>query len=441
MLPASALGFVLFLLVNVTLFLRPADMWPSWEGLPVYEGLILGAFVLSLQRMQRLFWPTEIRSQPITICVLGLLVAVVMSHLMHMFLWGVNHMGTEFTKTLIYYTTLVAVVSTAERLKILLLTVAVAASVMVGLCVVDFLGIQEFEFIKHLEQKEEGTDIHGERIVVTRMRGTGIFQDPNDIAMLIVAAGVLCTYFLTDRSTGFLRYGWLMPLAVLGTGLILTRSRGGLLSMAGAGAALMAFRYGRKGIMTAGLGALCVLPLAAGRQAEIDLEGGTGHDRILLWRDGLEYLKSADFLFGIGAGSYADFVGLVAHNSFVHSFVELGLFGGTLFLGCFFFPLLALYRTMRPEVRILHPELKRFLPYLGALLAGWCTAMLSLSRCYVVPTYLVIGIASATLLLVTPHVRPAMPLIYWNRNHMVQLLFAGGGVLAGMVAFVKLFAR
>ena len=129
MLPASALGFVLFLLVNVTLFLRPADMWPSWEGLPVYEGLILGAFVLSLQRMQRLFWPTEIRSQPITICVLGLLVAVVMSHLMHMFLWGVNHMGTEFTKTLIYYTTLVAVVSTAERLKILLLTVAVAARV------------------------------------------------------------------------------------------------------------------------------------------------------------------------------------------------------------------------------------------------------------------------------------------------------------------------
>ena len=152
LLPASALGFVLFLLVNVTLFLRPADMWPSWEGLPVYEGLILGAFVLSLQRMQRLFWPTEIRSQPITICVLGLLVAVVMSHLMHMFLWGVNHMGTEFTKTLIYYTTLVAVVSTAERLKILLLTVAVAASVMVGLCVVDFLGIQEFEVIKHLEQ-------------------------------------------------------------------------------------------------------------------------------------------------------------------------------------------------------------------------------------------------------------------------------------------------
>ena len=33
--------------------------------------------------------------------------------------------------------------------------------------------------------------------------------------------------------------------------------------------------------------------------------------------------------------------GLVAHNSFVHAFVELGLFGGTFFFGCFFFTALS----------------------------------------------------------------------------------------------------
>ena len=441
LLPASALGFVLFLLATVTLFLRPADMWPSWEGLPVYEGLLLGAFVLSLQRMQRQFWPSELKWQPVTICVAGLTVAVVLSHMSHMYLWGAREMGTEFLKTLVYYTTLVSVVSSVRRLNILLLTVAIAASVMVGLCVVDVLGFHDFEFIRHLSMHDEELNLHGEKIMVVRMRGTGIFQDPNDIAMVIVATGVLCSYFLTDLRSGLLRYGWLAPLGMLVLALALTRSRGGLLSAAGAGFTLLAFRYGRKGIITAGLAGLCVLPLAAGRQGDIDLEGGTGHERILLWREGLEMLKSPDILFGIGAGEYADAVGLVAHNSFVHSFVELGLFGGALFLGCFYFPLLALFRTTQPGVRLLDPELQRFLPFLGALLAGWCAAMFSLSRCYVVPTYLVVGIASSTLLLAAPHVRPRMPLICWNRSHLLQLGFVSAGTLACMVAFVKIFAR
>ena len=56
-----------------------------------------------------------------------------------------------------------------------------------------------------------------------------------------------------------------------------------------------------------------------------------------LWYAGLVEMKRFP-LFGIGAGMYPDFVdGRVAHNSFVHAFVELGIFGGVIFLGAFWF--------------------------------------------------------------------------------------------------------
>src|SRR6185436_17415148 len=97
-------------------------------------------------------------------------------------------------------------------------------------------------------------------------------------------------------------------------------------------------------------------------------------------------------LFGIGMDEYIKHAGYVAHNSFVHAFVELGYFGGTLFFGSFFFAVLALYRMSKLNaIRDPRSELGRLHPYLAAMLAGWSTGLLTLSRCYVVPTYIVLG--------------------------------------------------
>ena len=46
--PSCALGFVFFLLVNAVLFIRPAELVPSLEDLPVYELLIVTCLLLSL---------------------------------------------------------------------------------------------------------------------------------------------------------------------------------------------------------------------------------------------------------------------------------------------------------------------------------------------------------------------------------------------------------
>jgi O-antigen ligase len=107
-------------------------------------------------------------------------------------------------------------------------------------------------------------------------------------------------------------------------------------------------------------------------------------------------------VFGIGQGSYAEEVGQVAHNSFLHAFTELGFVGGAFFLGTFTAALLMLRRLRDDEMLAEdRSELMRMLPYLMAMLVGFVVSMLSLSRNYFVPTYLVLGVATSYVQIAT----------------------------------------
>lgn len=436
----DGLTYVLFLAINATLFLRPAEIIPLLQGLPIYEVLIVGACLGAVARMQRrLSWQALIR-QPASICVAGLLVAVVISHATHMSWWWLQESVPHFAKVLVYYFLLVSVVDSPQRLRGLLLTIVVCGTTMVALCVVDFVGFHDLQFIEHVVDRDSAMTDSGDEAFVFRMRGTGVFQDPNDISLVIVVMSVLCTFFMTDPRGSPLRIGWLIPLAILAAALYFTRSRGGLLAEGAAVLTFLAYRHGRTAALVCGLTAALVLPFVAGRQGDIDLEeGGTGHERIVIWKDGLEEIKNANLLFGIGQGVFDDAVGIAAHNSFLHTFVELGLFGGTLFLGCFAFTALALYRLRGSRDSAHDPELARFAPYLAALLAGWCAGLFTLSRCYVVPTYLIVGLGAVFTTLMNGQLRPPRFLVVWDRLHVQHLLAGSAAVFVGLHVFVKLF--
>ena len=433
------LAFTLFLLVNAAMILRPSELVPALAVVPIYELLILAACAVAYSSMRQRWSKQALLAQPISICVVGIFLACVMSHLTHFYLFGIKESGILFLKTLVYYVLLVSVVDTPKRLRRFLLSVAVLSTAMVSLCAVDYLGWFDLQFINHITERDGFTATNADNVVL-RMRGSGIFSDPNDISLLIVATGVLCLYFLNDSSRGWLRLGWIAPLLILGVALVLTRSRGGLLAAGGAGVALVLSRYGRRTAIAAAVLGLCLLPLIAGRQGSIDIASGTGHARILLWREGLAAIKSANFFFGIGHGLYVDLAGLVAHNSFVHAYVELGFFGGTLFFGCFFFIALALFRIGGGTNAIPNLELARMRPYIAAVVAAWATGLLTLSRCYVVPTYMVIGVASCYLNLVAMNLQPPRPLTCWDRKHLLQLAVASVGMLFCIYAFVYVVA-
>src|SRR5207244_2910851 len=98
--------------------------------------------------------------------------------------------------------------------------------------------------------------------------------------------------------------------------------------------------------------------------------------------------------FGIGSNRYNDVTSghQEAHNSFVHAYVDLGLLGGTLFAGAFYFALWLPGRLDRSRVGPPNPELQRLRPYLLAIVAGYTAGMLSSSRVYTPTTYVLIGL-------------------------------------------------
>lgn len=436
----SKLAFFFFQLVTAVLIVRPAELFVELDGLPLYEGLLIACLVLTFSTIESHFrWQALVR-QPISLCIAGMFLCVILSHATHVYLGGVADSTVVVFKTMIFYALVVTIVNSPARMQAYLLNLSICCSLMGALCLFDYWGLVDFEGITHL-MDTEGHDEDYNPILIYRMRGLGIFQDPNDMAMILVASGVLCLYQLTNLKFGVWRFAWLVPIALLTAGLLETKSRGGLLAAGCAALVLSQFWFGPKTATAFAVAGAMALPLLAGRSGDIDLEdGGTAHERIMMWREGFHALKSADFFFGVGQGMYAEVADLVAHNSYVHAYVELGAVGGTLFLGCFYFAALQLYRIGQLPEHVWVPELERMRPYLASLLAGWCGAMFSLSRCYVVPTFLVIGLMATYANLVWIHTETCRPLVRWNQSQMLRLGFASALTFVGLYVFTLVAA-
>jgi hypothetical protein len=435
----AKLAFFFFQLVTATLFLRPAELFVELDGLPLYEGLLIICLVLSATSLEPHFrWEALVR-QPISLCIVGMYLSILLSHATHLYLGGMVDSGTMVFKAMIYYALVITIVNSPSRMKAYLSNLTVCATTMCIVCLFDYWNIVDFEPITHLLDTQ-GHDEDYQPIMISRMRGLGIFQDPNDEAMIIVASGVLCLYHLTNPRFGAWRFGWLVPIALLSAALFETKSRGGLLAAGCAALALSQFWFGPKLATLFAVAGALILPMVAGRSGEIDIEdGGTAHERMLMWRDGFYALKSPDFLFGVGQGMYSEIADLVAHNSFVHAYVELGTVGGTMYFGCFFFAAMQLYRIGQLPEHVWIPELERMRPYLTALLAGWCGSMFSLSRCYIVPTYLVIGLMATYSNLVWIHTESCRPLVMWNRVQALRLFSASALAFLGLYVFTMIF--
>lgn len=455
-------AYLLFLLANAMLFIRPQEILPALGDLPLYLAFLTGALLFSIPQLHRqLQWNTMLL-QPVNLCVVGVTLAVVVSRITTGHLENLFSSLISMLKVLLYYLVLVSVLTTPQRLRNFLMTTALCATVMIAYSVYDYIGFSnywvgnpELEAVLDVERNLEphqrailrhipdrnGVNVYGQEIWFFRLCGLGIFHDPNDLSLLIVAVSIISVYFLTDRRQSGIRYLWLIPLAIMALAMHYTYSRGGLLALGVGGMAWLCTRFGTKVAITLGvLGAMAV-PVALGRAGNIDLSEGTGQQRIQLWGDGLAAIRGAKVLFGIGEGTYADIAGHVAHNSFVHAFVELGFFGGTLFFGCFFLPAYTFFLMKRHHFQISDPELRRMFPYITALVAEWCMGMCSLSRCYVPPTYMIAGIAAAYINLVGFYRPVPRPLLRLNERTLQPWLACSAGLLVSAYLFVRVFAR
>lgn len=431
------MDYLLFLLLNAVLFIRPAEIVPELLDLAIYEVVIIACLIVALPKLLEQLRLRSIVENPISACVIGVFFALVLSHLAYFRTWEARMLGAEFGKVVLYYLLLVGVLRSGPQLRTFLWSLAGFALVLTSLALLQFHEVLQIPGLETIQQKDYDKET-GEMFIVPRLVSTGIFNDPNDLCLLLVSAMAICIYGLGERRFGLLRGLWLAPLGLFGYALSLTQSRGGFLALLAAALVLCRARFGWwKTIPLAAVALPLMFMIFSGRQTDISASEGTGQARVQLWSEGLTLFREAPF-FGIGQGEYVEEVGGVAHNSFIHAYTELGFFGGTFFLGAFFFALWTLYRLGSARMQILDPDMQRLRPYLLAIVAGYAAGMLTLSRTYIVPTYMVLGLVTVYLR-VTP-VYPPLPSLRFDFALAGRLAFVSVAFLLVTYVYVRTFA-
>ncbi len=438
------MDFLLFLLVNATLFIRPAEIIPDLSTLPIYNVLILSNLVVALPKVMGRVSLQALKTEPITACVIGLLASIFLSHASHINFYNARSASVDFLKVVIYYILLIAVLDMPARLKQFLAALVIYIVILTVLAMLHYYGIVNIPSL----EAGIGMDIDpatGELYKVERLCSTGIFQDPNDLSLILVVGAATCI-FLAGASPGALpRPYWLAPIGLFVYALTLTYSRGGFLALL---VGMLSLFYARFGLRKAALLVVPALPvmfvLFGARQTSISAGEESAQERLQIWVAGFTMLREAP-LFGVGQGVYPERAGLVAHNSFIHAYGELGLLGGSLFLGAFAYAartLLALGR--RPEL-IVNPDLRRMRPVLLSMIAAYAFGMLTLSRNYIVPTYMLLGIVTAYLGLVardSPGLAgPGRPIAWVGRRLLVRSALLTVAFLIAANAFIRMFVR
>jgi O-antigen ligase len=433
------MGFLLFVLVNTALFIRPSEIIPDLEAIPIYNILISSCLLFSFPALLKELSPRRLVDTPISVCILGLMGAVALSHLSHYNLSYTWMFGLEFIKIVLYYLLLVALLDSPARLRRFLDCLVGLIGLVSVLSLLHYQGILTIPGMKVAER----TEVHsatGQVYEVLQLYGAGIFSDPNDLSVMLTVGLGLSLYKLGDRSSA-LRWLWVAPLIVFGYTISLTHSRGGFLAMLACAMGVFGARFGwKRAIPVAAVVLPLIFVLFAGRQTDLNTSSGTGQSRIQLWSLSMSAFRRVP-LFGLGAGLLPDEIGHEAHNSYIQAYAELGFFGGTCFVGMYTCAFGGLQRLGPYLERIHDPELRRMRPYLLGIAAGYATGMLTLTRLYINPTYIVPGLVAVYLRLVAADVPSPLPVPRFDSRLVGRLIATSALVLGFFYVCVRVFAR
>ena len=173
-----------------------------------------------------------------------------------------------------------------------------------------------------------------------RVRYRGELHDPNEVALTIsIGALSLLIAFLMRRKTPLGVVVCVLAVALVVATVLLTKSRGGLISAMLVPGVYVLRRYGLKALVPGA--AMGVLLIALGSRGGQDADVSTML-RYEAWASGLRMFKESP-LFGVGSGQFVEHHFLTAHNSFVLTLAELGFVGMVLFC-------MVLYMSMKTLV-------------------------------------------------------------------------------------------
>jgi len=166
--------------------------------------------------------------------------------------------------------------------------------------------------------------------------------------------------------------------------------------------------------------------------------GASSRERLVAWGYG-NYMLKSNPIFGVGKGRFMEFSDQshAAHNSFVHTYAELGLFGYFFWLGLVLSCMKDTHVLSRLESRDRRTlEVRGLARATLAALVGFMAASFFLSRQYVLALYLFFGIAAALRVVGGQYVTETRPLFDFQRDTR-KLLFAELASICALWVFIR----
>lgn len=380
------MSFFTFVLYLICVFIRPQDWVPMFLAAPLIN--IFGTATIIFLFLESAGKPEGRRmvQAPQTFLMVGFFLTILISHIVHGYFFGLTDSFTKFFPTFLLFFVILNALNTEGRLKFSLWIIVF----MLGLLVLQ--GVDQVkngygwagQFIT--SQSDEKS-----RFIIYRINWVGIFNDPNDLALLFVIGMGFVVPFIFSNVNFFLRLLSAALAGYLGYGVYLTNSRGGQLALM----ATLFYFFIRKtkkfvigGIIGGGAVAAMML-LGPSRMSMISSSEDSAASRIDLWYEGLQLFKHNP-VFGVGYGMFMEDLPQPAHNSYVHAAAELG------FVGLFFW-MAMIYISMKGLLMVQNNNkgLSHYALGIQSALVGFCAAAFFLSRTYIILPFMLFAMAGS----------------------------------------------
>jgi O-antigen ligase len=345
--PGDERAFTLLLLFTAVLFLRPQDILPPLELLHLAElTAVCGLVALVVGRLARRQPITRMTPEFAAVLAFGAMILATAPFS----LWtgGSIAVFTDlYAKVILIYLLAVNAIASPKRLERL---------TWVLILVVGYVGFRAMlDYVRGVNLVGHGTRVQGSV--------GGIMQNPNDLALNMVAFVPLAVLFASEGRTLARRLiGGVCALGMVGA-IVASGSRGGSLGLAAMLVVLGIFQLRRRPgvVIAAVLALMCALPvLPAGywrRIASITDHSkddfGSAEARETLMHESLQaYLENP--VVGVGAGEFKDWnndkreqAWHESHNVWLQVGAELGSVGLAVFLFMVARAFVAVYQTRR----------------------------------------------------------------------------------------------
>lgn len=265
-----------------------------------------------------------------------------------------------------------------------------------------------------------------------RVRYRGVLQDPNEVAL---ATSITIPFVLAlriRRPTFGRTLLVVVAMALVGTCVVMTGSRGGILVYLAAVGAYFVRRYGVRGLVAGGALGLPLLLLGGRSGQEAD---ASSLERLECLAEGFKMFRQYPVL-GVGFDRFLEFHFLTAHNSYVLALSELGPIGSLLWASL-------LYVSFKTPITVLRryagdPEATVATTWAMALVAafsGMLIGIFFLSMTYHYVLWIFFGLAAALYAAVKRH-DPTFE-VRFGLGDLALVALADFGLLALIAAYVR----